>query len=849
MKFRDTTLPIAERVQDLIDQLTVEEKAGQLIMDTQPIERLGIGSYHWWNEALHGFADCGVATVFPQCIGLAASWNPEVAGMVGDIAATEGRAKNNEELAASGGNSRQAHGITIWSPNINIFRDPRWGRGQETYGEDPLLTAMMGNAFVRGLQGDHPRYLKTVATLKHYAVHSGPEPLRHTFNAVVTDKDLWDTYLPAFEDGVREAKAASVMSAYNAFDGSPCAVSRRLLTDILRDTWGFEGAVVGDVDNIYDMYVEGGNGWAESGPEAMAGAIRAGNDLRSGKGSEHALQAVEQGLLSEADVDRALTRLFTLRFRLGQFDPPEMVPWTSLTSAVIESTEHIEAAYKASCDSLVLLKNDGILPLKPDTLKTIAVIGPTADSIEVLEGNYSGTPYQPITILDGLKQKVEPLGITVVEELDIPLAAGHSTGCSPIPPGVFFTDPEATTRGLTCRMYNGSEPTGEPVIERVDSVPSIEWNTALPRPAQLTEEASCVVWSGYMKLDCEGAYTLYSRLRGKLTIEIEGQTRFPAWGKNRTRTDSRLYLLPGNAVLPVTITWRQDYVEGYFSLQWDPADGGAALERAHQRAIDTAREADVVLLTLGLSYKLEGEEMAASLEGFHKGDRTTMALPAVQQRLLSDITEIGKPVVVLLSTGSAVSFDPTGANAVMQTWYYGAQGGRAIADALLGDVNPAGRLPVTFYKSDNDLPAFEDYAMTGRTYRFFEGAPLYAFGHGLTYTTFDYANLTVARADDGLSVSLTVTNTGARESDEVVQIYASRKQPGTGDPNRWLVGFTRVRAIAPGEQRNVTVHLSNRWLALWSDDQQARVVAPGELQIAVGGASDQLWCQLTIQMD
>jgi beta-glucosidase len=840
MRFRDTSLPIPERVQDLIDQLTLEEKCSQLVMRNGSIERLGIGFYHWWNEALHGFARCGVATVFPQAIGLAAAWSPELLKRVGDIAATEGRAKNNEELASNNGNSRSAHGITIWSPNINIFRDPRWGRGQETYGEDPFLTAMMGNAFVHGLQGDDPHYLKTVATLKHFAVHSGPEPLRHEFDARTSEKDLRDTYLPAFEDGIREGGAKSVMSAYNAYDGTPCAVSHRLLTEILREEWGFDGAVVGDVDNVHDLFREGAHGWAESGAEAMAGAIKAGNELRSGGGEEHAREAVEQGLLTEAEIDVALARLLTLRFKLGQFDPPAEVPWSGLTSDVIESAEHIQAAYEACKESLVLLKNDGILPLKPSSLRKVAVLGPTADDMEVLLANYSGVPYKPVTMLQGIKQTLEPLGVEVLQELDIPFAAGHSTDGVPIPSGIFFTDEAATQRGLTCRMYNGPDPVGDSVVEQVDTAPALEWNAALPRPAQLTEAESCIVWSGYMKLEYAGDYTFYSRIRGRAAIEIEGCETFNTYVKLRIAGGSKLIPLPGDCVVPVTITWRQVAEEGFFALDWDPADDGIGVEKAHQRALALASDADVVLLTLGLSHKLEGEEMENSPEGFHRGDRTTIALPAPQQRLLDEVSELGKPVVLLLSSGSALAFEPAKANAVLQTWYYGAQGGRAIADALVGAFSPAGRLPVTFYRSDADLPAFEDYAMQGRTYRYFDGKPLFAFGHGLTYTRFEYSGLSVARSADGLAATLTVTNTGCVTSDEVVQLYASRAEPGAGDPIRWLVGFQRVRELVPGESREVEIDCPKRWLALWSDAEAKRSVAPGALTIAAGPASDDL---------
>lgn len=847
--FRDPSRPVAERVQTLLGQLTLVEKASQLVMENRAIERLGIGAYHWWNEALHGFARAGEATVFPQAIGLAAAWSPELLQAVAEVAATEGRAKNNEELAANNGSSRMSRGLTIWSPNINIFRDPRWGRGQETYGEDPCLTASLGVAFVRGLQGDDPQYLKSVATLKHFAVHSGPEELRHHFDARVSEKDLRDTYLPAFAEGVRVGGATSVMSAYSGVNGCPCVASHRLLTEILRDEWGFDGAVVGDVDNVHDLYQDKGHRRAATSAEAVAMAIRAGNELRSAWSAEEAVSVVEavtQGLLPEADVDRALTRLLTLRFRLGQFDPPGNHPWHRLTTDIIRSKAHGELAYRASQQSLVLLKNDGVLPLDVTRLKTVAIIGPTADDREVLVANYAGDPHEPVTILQGLRHKLAAQGIAVLSETDLPIVTGQPHAGKPIPPGVFFADAAATVRGLTCRLYNSPNPVGIPVGERLESAPALEWNAALPRPAELTAAETCVVWSGFIKLQQAGQYTFYPRLRGRVSIQIGNAPEMKSFYKLRILEKECTVQLPGDLLLPITITWQQVSNEAFFALTWDPADGGVGLEQAYARARAAAAQADVVVLTLGLSHKFEGEEMENSPEGFHRGDRTTLALPAPQLRLLDEIAAIGKPVVVLLSTGSAVVFDPGKANAILQTWYYGQQGGHAIADALLGRFSPAGRLPLTFYRSDADLPAFDDYAMKGRTYRYFEGQPLFAFGHGLTYTTFAYSGLSVRRAGDGLVATLRVTNTGKVTSDEVVQLYASRTQRGAGDPIQWLVGFQRLYDLAPGETRIVEMAVPERWLALWSDEQNKRVVAPGEVTVSAGPASDDLPLSSTI---
>jgi len=854
MKFRDPDLPLSERVDDLIDQLSIDEKASQLVMKNAAIERLGIkGFYHWWNEALHGYARAGVATVFPQAIGLAATWSPEMLRKVGDVASTEGRAKYNEELASNDGNSRSCRGITIWSPNINIFRDPRWGRGQETYGEDPFLTASLADGFVRGLQGDHPRYLKTVATLKHFAVHSGPEPLRHEFDAKVSEKDLWDTYLPAFEEGIRYSGAKSVMSAYNGFNGTPCVSSRSLLTGILRDEWGFDGAVVGDVDNVVDLYSDTGHRTARDGPEAVAQALRAGNDLRSAWSidlAQHALEALERALITEEDMDRALRRLMTLRFRLGQFDPSENVPWSSLTTKVVESDEHVQLAYEASRQSLVLLKNDGVLPLSADGLKKVALIGPAGDDMDVLIGNYAGAPYEPVTILKGLKDKLEPLGIKVLHEADIPFATGYSTKGDPIPGGVFFTDAEGTKRGLTCRMYDSGTPEGEPVMERVDAEPVIEWTPAQPAPSELTAERASVVWSGYMKPAGTGEYTFHARMQGIVEMEIGGNVVLKGRAGGEVGHASAKTDLEADRVVPIRITWRQLKETAFLRFEWNPADGGRAIEQAYERAVAAARGADAVILTLGLSHKLEGEEMKLDAEGFSRGDRTSIALPAPQQLLLDKIAGLDKKTILLLSTGSAVAFDPEQVNAALQTWYYGAQGGRAVADALFGDFSPAGRLPVTFYESDSDLPSFEDYAMKGRTYRYFSGRPLFAFGHGLSYTEFGYASLNVSKSTaeggNGFVASVEIENSGERASDEVVQVYAARKNRRDGDPVRWLVGYERVPDIQPGEKRAVSIDIPLRRLALWNDDKKKRVVDPGEIVFSAGPSSDDQRLEKTV---
>ncbi len=708
--FRDTRLPLYQRVQDLLDRLTIDEKISQLMMATPGVPRLGIPAYDWWNEGLHGVARNGNATVFPQAIGLAATWDTDLHGRIASVISTEARAKNNELIRNAGGASPRYQGLTIWSPNINIFRDPRWGRGQETYGEDPFLTGRFAVAFVRGLQGDDPRYLKTVSTLKHFAVHSGPEQLRHRFNAVISERDLHETYLPAFEAGVRYGGVSSLMSSYNAVDGVPSPANRRLLTDILRRDWGFRGAVVGDVDAVADIYNAEGHHFARDAAEASADAIKAGTDLCSGTTYQALPEALRRGLVTEDDIDQALGRLLRLRFRLGQFDPPGAVAYTAIPISEVDSAAHDALALTASRESLVLLKNDGVLPWDPAKIKTVAIIGPTADSMPALLGNYNGTPVRPVTLLAGIRARLARLGITVLYEPGVPLVSGLG------------------------------QQAGAPNV---------------------------------------------------------------------------------------------------------PADAAPSLDRA----MAAGRRADHIVLVLGLTPDVEGEEMRLEAEGFHGGDRTSILLPAPQRELLNAVAALGKPVTVVLTTGSALSFDVSKAGAVLVAWYYGQRGGDAVAEALLGETNPAGRLPVTFYRADSDLPPFEDYSMANRTYRYFAGKPLYAFGHGLSYTTFAYdgigASQGEAKAEDTLAVRVRVRNTGSRDGDEVVEVYARAEHPPVPMPLEWLVGFRRV-TIRAGASVSVEIPVRIGEFRRWDDAAGGYTVDPGAYEIAAGPSSDNLPCTTVV---
>ncbi|NOZ27476.1 MAG: glycoside hydrolase family 3 protein [Chloroflexi bacterium] len=683
--YKDPSRPVEERVDDLVSRMTLEEKVSQMVHAARAIERLDIPEYDWWNECLHGVARAGIATVFPQAIGLAATWNVDLMHRVATVISDEARAKHHE-FVRQGIRARYT-GLTFWSPNINIFRDPRWGRGQETYGEDPYLTSRMGVAFVKGLQGDDPRYFKVVATPKHYAVHSGPEADRHHFDARASVRDMRETYLPAFKACIKEGKAYSIMGAYNRTNGEPCCASKTLLEEILRKEWGFEGYVVSDCGAIRDIYMY--HKVVDTPEEAAAMAVKAGCDLNCGETYYALLKAVGKGLISEEVIDRAVKRLFTARFRLGMFDPPEMVPYAQIPYEVNDCPEHRALALQAARESIVLLKNaNGFLPLSKE-LQTIAVIGPNADDVPVLLGNYNGTPSKAITPLEGIRNKLSS-GTTIY----------YAKGC-----------------------------------------------------------------------------------------EVVGDDR-----------------------------------------------SGLA------EAVEAAKKADVAILCLGLSQAVEGEE--GQREGLPKGlvsqgDRTDIDLPGVQEDLLKAVYETGTPVVLVLINGSAVAVNWADEHvpAIIEAWYPGEEGGTAIADVLFGDYNPAGRLPVTFYKSVDQLPPFEDYNMAGRTYRYMTEEPLYPFGFGLSYTRFEYGNLRIEpqsiRPGENVQVAVDVTNIGDRAGDEVVQLYVTDVEASVPVPIRHLEGFTRVH-LAPGETKTVTFTLTPTQMSV-IDDRDRRVIEPGEFRIAVGG--------------
>jgi beta-glucosidase len=823
--YKNPNLPIEARVDDLLSRLTLEEKVAQMGNATPAIERLGVPAHDYWNEALHGVARSGIATVFPQAIGLAATWDTKLMYDAADVISTEARAKHHEY--ARNKQFGRYQGLTFWSPNINIFRDPRWGRGQETYGEDPYLTGKMGVQFVRGLQGNDPRYFKVIATPKHYAVHSGPEPERHAFDAIASERDLRETYLPAFRDTILEGKAFSVMCAYNRTNGEPCCANKKLMIDILRGEWGFDGFVVSDCGAIYDIWKF--HKYVATEKEASVLGVKAGTDLTCGTEYPTLVEAVKEGLISEAEINTSVKRLLTARFRLGQFDPPEMVPYARIPITQNDTDEHRRVALQTARKSIVLLKNaNRTLPLKKD-LKSIAVIGPNADLPETLWGNYNGNASVLFTPLAGIRNAVSKntkityaLGSTLAGEPVVPVPASALT--------VNGTDP-----GVKAEYFNNQELGGQPVTVRTDARIDFDWGRQNPSP-QLTGNHFSVRWTGKLKAPETGNYTLGFTADDGARLYIDGKPLVEAWASNPTKTVTKEIALEAGRSYDLRMEYFQYQRENIAKLVWSYP---RMTDRLMEEAMTAARQSDVSVLVLGISARLEGEEMPVHVEGFRGGDRTEISLPKSQEALLKAVVATGKPVVVVLLSGSALAVNWANDNvpAMLAAWYPGGEGGTAIADVLFGNYNPGGRLPVTFYKSVDQLPPFDDYNMQGRTYRYFKGEPLYPFGYGLSYTNFAYSNLRVesktAKAGEPVKVSVDVTNAGDREGDEVVQLYLTDTAASAPVPIRTLVGFDRI-TLRPREKRNVTFTITPRQMSL-IDDTGKRVIEPGEFAFNIGG--------------
>jgi beta-glucosidase len=829
-KFKNSNLAVKKRVDDLISQMTVAEKVSQMVHGAAAVERLGIPAYNWWNEALHGVGRAGVATVFPQAIGLAATWNPDLMSQIATVIADEARAKHHEALRRG---IREIYtGLTFWSPNVNIFRDPRWGRGQETYGEDPYLTASLGVPFVKGLQGDDPHYLKLVATPKHYAVHSGPESRRHSFDAQVNERDLRETYLPQFEACVKEADAYSIMGAYNRTNGEACCASPTLLQKILRDEWGFEGYVVSDCGAIYDIYAN--HKLVETAAEAAALAVENGCELNCGSTYPALQSAFEQGLIAESTSDIALSRLFTTRFLLGMFDPPESVPFSQIPYDVVNCEAHQALALQAARESIVLLKNEGnFLPLSKE-IESIAIIGPNADDLPSLLGNYNGTPAVASTLLTGIRQKVSP-----TTKLYYAQGCALADGVPPlkvIPTTYLYpADPNGKMHGLTAVYYNNPTFEGKPGIERIDSTVDAVWKDTTPLTGQWGDSFS-VRWTGFLVPPQSGTYRIAINGFSSYDLLIDDETIVTYSDVHHPRIKSREIDLEAGRFYKIRLDYASRGLDPQVQLLWaylgDDYLAGA---------LEAAAKADVIIAAMGLSPGLEGEEMPVDVEGFFGGDRTDIALPSPQETLLKELRALGKPMILVLLNGSALAVNWAAEHvpAILEAWYPGQAGGDALADVIFGDFNPAGRLPVTFYRSVDDLPPFAEYSMENRTYRYFTGEPLYAFGHGLSYTTFNYDNLHIdqkeVEAGGKVQISVDVANCGSRAGEEVVQLY-TRQTAVPPRPLKELKGYKRV-LLEPGECKTVTFTLYANQLSVY-DEELLAALHPDKVEVLVGRSSD-----------
>jgi beta-glucosidase len=824
--FQNTSLSFDERVNDLVKRLTLEEKVAQMLNAAPAIPRLGIPAYDWWNEVLHGVARTPYkVTVYPQAIAMAATFDTNALKTMADYSAIEGRAIYNKAIA-EGKSGQRYVGLTYWTPNINIFRDPRWGRGQETYGEDPFLTAMLGKAFVNGLQGDDPKYLKAAACAKHYAVHSGPEPLRHVFNVSPSGHDLWNTYLPAFKELITNTNVAGVMCAYNAFQGQPCCGSDPLMVDILRNRWKFNGYVTSDCWAIDDFFKN--HKTHPDAATASADAVLHGTDIDCGTAAYKSLvEAVQKGLISEAQIDVSVKRLFMIRFRLGMFDPASMVPFAQTSASVLESPTHAAHALQMARESIVLLKNEtSTLPLSKK-IKKVVVLGPNADNAIAVLGNYNGTPSNIITALQGIKNKLGT-GTEVVYEKAINFTNDTLLAYDDIS-NQYNTDGQ---NGFKAEYFNNKELSGTPLLTRVEKEVDHFW------------QEGEIVTGSLKAYNFSARYTSnYSPAEsGKITFEVEGDDgyRFLVDGKEvinawtRNRWGARTYNLDAEKGKSYQLVLEYYQAEGKASVK---------LKAGHYAKTDFAalsnriKDADAIIYVGGISPQLEGEEMRVDYPGFNGGDRTSILLPAVQTELMKALQKTGKPIVFVMMTGSAIAipWETQNVPAIINAWYAGQSAGTAIADVLFGDYNPSGRLPVTFYKSDADLPAFDNYDMKNRTYRYFTGEPLYGFGYGLSYTSFKYDQLslpaTIAKGKS-MQVSGRVTNSGKRDGDEVVQLYVTLPS-AENVPVRSLKGFQRI-FLKAGESETVSFTLTAEDLSVINENGNA-IQPGGNVLISVGG--------------
>ncbi|MFP2996611.1 glycoside hydrolase family 3 C-terminal domain-containing protein [Spongiivirga sp. MCCC 1A20706] len=823
------TINFEQKAKELIAAMTLEEKVSQMSYESPAIKRLDIPEYNWWNECLHGVGRAGKATVFPQAIGLAATFDKNQMSEISAIISDEARAKHHE--FASRGKRGIYQGLTYWTPNINIFRDPRWGRGMETYGEDPYLAGELAVRFIKGLQGDDPNYLKLVATAKHFAVHSGPEADRHSFNAVPSPQDFLNTYSPHFEKVVKEAGVYSIMCAYNSYNGEPCCGNKEL-NNLLRDDWGFNGYVVSDCWAIKDFYNQGAHEISADAKEASAVAVKAGTDLNCGDSYPALVAAVKDGLITEAELDVSLERLLIARLKLGLFAPEGAIKYEHIPFDVVDSEKHRLAALVTARKSIVLLKNENnLLPLNKNDVTKVAVIGSNADDLEVLLGNYNGYPTVPITPLAGIKQKLPNAEITYA--VGCKLAEGLPV-FEAMPESVLFTDSTLEVNGLKGEYYDNVSFEGNPKHARVDKTVDFTWRTTPPFD-DMSYDQYAVKWTGILSVDKTGNYALGGEAFSSMKLFLDDKLLMERHDVHHPKKIYEYVKLEARKQYKIRFECVQDNTEhAIMRLLWESPN-----DNLQQEAIANAKDADVVVLCMGISPLLEGEEMKVKVDGFSGGDRVHTKLPKTQTDLIKKINALGKPTVLVLLNGSALSVNWENDNvaSIIEAWYPGQAGGTAIADVIFGDYNPAGRLPVTFYKDINDIPPFSDYDMKGKTYRYFKGDPLYEFGYGLSYSKFKYSNLKVLNeieSGNNLEITVDIENIGALAGEEVVQIYIENPNADSFNPHKTLVAFDRTYFKA-GEKRTLSFTIKKDQLSIVNNNGE-KVVQPGEYKISAGGA-------------
>ena len=829
--FQNPDLPVEERVDNLLSLLTLEEKVQQMMNHTPAIERLGIPEYDWWNEALHGVARAGRATVFPQAIGMAATFDEDALLETFNMISDEARAKYHAYQETQ--EYDRYKGLTFWTPNINIFRDPRWGRGMETYGEDPFLTTRLGLAVVKGLQGDDPKYFKTHACAKHYAVHSGPEWNRHEYNAESSPRDLWQTYLPAFEALVKEGNVQEVMCAYNRFEGQPCCSSDKLLINILRNDWEYDKIIVSDCGAIDDFWrIDENTPRHETHPDAESAsvdAVKKGTDLECGNSYRSLMTALENGNITEAELDVSLRRLMRARVELGMFDPDERVPFSKIPYSVVESPEHVAKALDMARKSIVLLKNqNNILPLSKD-IKKIAVVGPNAADSTMLWANYNGFPTKTTTILEGIQNKLP--NAEVIYEI----------GCNHVDNTILknLNNHVSSDKGVGFQMefFNNKEFEGDPVY--TGTTIGIHYttggNTQFAPNVNLTNFSAR--FSGVLESPITGNIEFQISANDAYRLFIGDEKVTERWEQDRFGGGKYTLKAKKGEKYPIRIEYMQKFGTADLNFYM-----GVRESVDFRATVNKVKDADVIIFVGGISPRLEGEEMPVDADGFKRGDRTNIEIPKVQRDMVKALKASGKPVVYVACTGSALAltWEDQNLNAVLNAWYGGQEGGTAVADVLFGDYNPAGRLPVTFYKSADQLPDFEDYTMAGRTYRYMTEKPLYPFGYGLSYTNFEYKNAELSAStigkEDSVTLSLEVTNTGKIDGDEVVQVYVKNPNDALA-PIKTLRAFKRVN-VKTGTSAKVALELDKSSFYSFNDDTQAFETRSGKYQVLYGGSSD-----------